>query len=269
MGENEVKILKLGKIWWFQKLRSARSTQSSNRQLSDLQPWLKLQREIHLQLRAEGISTMEYNGYLSKCSMDNWLICVIEIYWVQWFYGKVISWSRRHTPLQWDHVDQPQLWSAEDATGWKGHGIYSVCHAYLTPFSVCLSHSKTGWQEQTNRFHHFKKAHFINGLVEKWNESTWNISHPAGAGVVSGCGWCTASSDVWDPATESPGDGGDHDGREEKTISMGKITGKSWEHDDGMMINDHILGCQICSHTSIIVRNPDQIWPDGLLGSAW
>ena len=77
--------------------------------------------------------------------------------------------------------------------------------------------------------------------------------------LFSGCGWCTASSDVWDPATESPGDGGDHDGREEKTISMGKITGKSWEHDDGMMINDHILGCQICSHTSIIVRNPDQI----------
>ena len=38
--------------------------------------------------------------------------------------------------------------------------------------------------------------------------------------------------------------------------------GKSREimgHDDGMMINDHILGCQICSHTSIIVRNPDQI----------
>lgn len=79
--ENEVNILKLGKIWGFQKLRSARSTQSSNRQLSDLEPWLKLQPERHLQLSAEGISTMDISDiYLSKCSMDNWLICVDMCY---------------------------------------------------------------------------------------------------------------------------------------------------------------------------------------------
>ena len=178
--------------------------------------------------------------------MDNWLICVIwrnQLKQMPHSFAMGSRWPTVVVRRRCPRVKRPWEFCSVIEIGETGtdfirfHQVSSSQKAdnVINDFMlICHQFSMGLWN-----VHHFCTIHFCTiHLHSKFyihlHLSPSAIRHVVlpwpGAGLVSGCGWGTASSDVGHPAAESPGDGGDG--------SMGKPwenpwgCRKSWENHE-------------------------------------